>query len=317
MNKKLVIALLSISCVVLFCIFQTIYSPSSFTNFSNTDVTTRSANVSYVGPAPFAITKKDFNCQSFLSSVDSLEKFPLSFLYNTFGNDFDCVKTVMQDPRLVALQVHLINEPGHRNGRLGSYEFLRAVSSPSKYNQLLLKRDAALKRRFMNYVKPVQDLLAGFLSPNTECIITPGLESNISPQAGRTLISWGREAFPQCKINWNPINPKFASVKNTQTTGADFVEQHTATPVVQAPCIVNLDGTDIAFPTRPSLDSENDIGSARIKRDYVEKYSYCKYVFLWVGEYNCVKKGSFIDPRRRVCNNVKIDKLMGSLFKSL
>ena len=272
---------------------------------------------SVVGLAPFAITKSDFNCQSFINSLSSRDEYAISFLFNTFGNKFECIKRVMADDRLKGLQIHLINEPGHRNGRLGSYEFLRPVSSPAALNRLLVTNNRHLYRRFIRYVAPVQKLLAENLKSGTECVINPGLESNVSVQAGKTYTQWARVLFPQCTIVWNPIQKSSASQKNRIKTGADYVEQHTATPHVQAPCIVNLDGTDISFPSRPPLDDGNAIQSNAIKQFYVQKYSYCKYVFLWVREYNCIKPGKFIDPRKRVCNNTNLDRLMGNLLRSL
>ena len=58
-----------------------------------------------VGRAPFGLTSPKFMCRDFLRSLDNLDTIHIAFLYNTFGNNFDCLKTILQDPRLHVLEV--------------------------------------------------------------------------------------------------------------------------------------------------------------------------------------------------------------------
>ena len=102
-----------------------------------------------VGFAPFNLTAGAFNCRGFLRATKDFPELHITFLYNTFGNDYSCLVKLLKDPRLKTLEVHLINEPGHRNGRLGSYEFLADVGSVNDYETAMRKRSSRLKSKFI------------------------------------------------------------------------------------------------------------------------------------------------------------------------
>ena len=253
-----------------------------------------------VGRGVFSLTSETFDCRGFLKSVKRLPVLHIAVLYNTFGNDFRCWDRIAQDPRLQTIELNLINEPGHRNGRLGTYEFLYGLGSPSDYDQLLRKKDQRLKRRFVKYVRLARAKIEQ-LPKNVQCLINPGLESNVSPEAGATLIEWTREQFPNCRTVWNPLTNH--SQKRRAVTGADFVEAHGPLPKVTNPCVTNLDGTDIDFPERAtSFEHGNYIQSGSPLMQYLStNANKCEVVFLWVPEDNCNYSNSFVDPRKRNC----------------
>lgn len=265
-----------------------------------------------VGLGLFHLANPKINCDATLAALNPLPVLNISWLYNTFGNNFSCLRKLMTDSRLVSLQTHLINEPGHRNSRLGSYEFLSGVGTIYQWQARLIKGDKVLKRKFFKYVKPLQKLLAENLGNQTECLINPGLESNITnKRAAKTLLSWTREAFPNCSIVWNPVST--AALSFTKI-GADLYESHGVRPkVVKNKCIVNMDGTDINFPERYSRNArfhklgqpKNWINAGRDLQAYMQNYSnICPLVFLWVTEFNCIDPNSdkFVDPRKRRCD---------------
>lgn len=280
-----------------------------------------------VGRAPFAIASPKFDCDSLVSSLKSLKYLHIAWLFNTFGKDYQCLSRILKDPRLVTLQINLINEPGHRNRRLEPHEFLYTVKSPQDFDRLLRSKDARLKRRFERYVSPLQDLLASRLQSRTRCYINPGLESNVGTLAGRVLVRWTRDVFPFCKIVWNPI----AKTLSARGTGANVVEQHgwNVTFSTNA-CIFNNDGSDINFPQRkPAAVLEYEKGLTPLKnwinagnplQSAIEQYAnQCKVVYLWTSEDNCFdfdKQGNpWIPPLTRGCKSGPVNGLVAAEVK--
>ncbi|MFN4975332.1 MAG: hypothetical protein ACK5GV_08815 [Bacteroidota bacterium] len=259
-----------------------------------------------IGFAAFNITSEKFNCSAFTQVNTPLKTIHLSFLYNTFGNDFSCLQTVMQDSRLKTLQVHLINEPGHRNRRLGNYEFLFNIKTPTDYNRLVGNRDAKLKQDYITYLTPLKQFLEQNLQAHTELLISPGLESNLTDASGKILIEWTREIFPNTRIVWTPLK----KTSNTlRISTADLLEAHGLFPFLSEPCIFNLDGADISYPNRPALgetkytegESKNWIQSgAPVFQLYEEMANTCEFVFVWAAESNGLDyRKTFVDPRLR------------------
>jgi hypothetical protein len=255
-----------------------------------------------VGYAPFNLTAPKFNCDGFISSLSPLSEIHIAFLYNTFGNDFRCLNRLLADPRMKTLEVNLINEPGHRNNRLESYEFLYSVGSVSQWNEKMRKRDPRLKQKYVEYVKPLQNVLLQNLRPDTTLLINPGLESNLTAQNGRVLIQWTRPLFPDARIVWNPHR---ASLSTRKFVGADLVEGHGLYPNLKAPCIYNMDGTDVKYSNRPALGEDSGIKnyfhSGRPLFQQIEKYANrCEVAFIWNQEGNGLNyKLPFRDPRKR------------------
>ena len=260
-----------------------------------------SAGLSNVGYAAFNLTSPKFNCDGFINSLEPLSEIHIAFLYNTFGNDFSCLNRLLLDPRLKTLEVNLINEPGHRNNRLGSYEFLYDVGSVSTYNKKLVSRNVRLKNKLTEYVRPLQDVLVNVQS-HTSLLINPGLESNVSANAGRVLISWTRELFPEARIVWNPHR---AALTTRKFVGADLIEGHGQHPSIKAPCIYNMDGTDVKYDNRPALGEDtgtkNYYHSGTPLFQQLEKYANrCEVAFVWTQEGNGLSyKQGFKEPRKR------------------
>lgn len=258
--------------------------------------------ITNVGRSPLALTSPSFACEDFIRSLDELQSLHIAFLYHTFGNDLTCLNRLLGDSRLESLVMHLVNEPGHRNRRLGSYEFLANISSPQEYDRLIRSQSPSLKQDFIAYSQGAI-AIANSIPDSTQCIISPGLESNLSNEASRILIQWTREIFPShCRVMWNPLRER--EVISVGMVDADLVEAHGRNPLVSAPCTVNTDGTDISFPERPTFAQSGwYISSGEDLQNYILRYSaQCEIVFLWVFEDNCIRQGSFVDPRQRDCS---------------
>lgn len=266
------------------------------------DTQSLSSGLSNVGYAPFNITAPKFNCTGFIDSVKPLKELHISFLYNSFGNDFRCLNKLLTDKRLKTLQVHLINEPGHRNRRLGSYEFLYDVGTVNDWNNKLIKRDVKLKQKLVDYVKVLQDKVVSNVQPHTSLLINPGLESNVSAPAGKVLIAWTRPLFPSARIVWNPHR---ASLTTRKYVRADLIEGHGIRPPLQAPCVYNMDGTDVKYPNRPALNEDapwgTPIRSGAELFKQMEKYANrCEIALVWTQEGNGLDyRKKWADPRKR------------------
>lgn len=264
-----------------------------FTSIANAQLTN-------VGRAPFAAPKPDFPCKAFMTAMERLPEWHIAFLFNTFGTDYSCINAMIADSRLKSLEIHLINEACHRNKRCGSYEFLYNYKSVDAYNIAWEKKNPSLIRAYKKYVRPMQKMV-GTLSQETQCYISGGLESNLKNRAARNMIAVTRELFPTCKIVWNPLKQSNSSV-TLPRNGADVIEGHGANPGVSAPCITNLDGTDIDFPDRPSFDRKNNVDAGQELQKHIQKFANkCELAFLWISEDNCNYHSSFIDPRKRSC----------------
>lgn len=286
-----------------------------------TDVA-KSTGLTNVGLAVFNLTAPKFNCTGYLESTRGLSALHVSFLYNTFGNDFSCLKRVLADPRLESIEIALINEPGHRNKRLGSYEFLFTEGSVSDWNRKVGRKDARLKTKLAKYVVPLQTVLSENLRPETQLFINPGLESNLSDTSGRVLIAWTRELFPNARIVWNPLSARPARRKATR---ADVLEGHGLNPNLNEPCIYNMDGTDVSYPNRPALgesnhqegQSKNWVQSGAPLRQLIEEYANrCEVAYVWTQESNGLSyKTGFKDPRKRNHNISKstYDRLLSDV----
>lgn len=261
-----------------------------------------SQGLTNVGYAAFNLTSPKFNCDGFIESLRPLSELHVTFLYNTFGNDFSCLERILADERLKTLQVNLINEPGHRNKRLGPYEFLYDVGSVADYNKKISAHDSNLKNKLTEYVKPIQVFLANNLRPHTSVLINPGLESNLSTKGGRVLIQWTRELFPDARIVWNPHR---VSLSTRKIVKADLIEGHGQFPNLKAPCVYNMDGTDVKYNNRPALGEgsgiKNYYHSGRPLFQHIEKYANrCEVAFIWSQEGNGLSyKTGFKDPRKR------------------
>lgn len=296
MNRFLFVVLLGLSLIVTSC-----GGPSDSSNPN-----TPKDGLTNVGYAPFNLTADNFNCTGFLDATQVVEHLHVAFLYNTFGNNFTCLENLLADPRLETLEVNLINEPGHRNGRLGSYEFLASEGDVQDYDSKLRSQDAALKQRFAAYVAPLQSVLQN-LDSSTQLLINPGLESNVSPEAGAVLVSWTRELFPNARVVWNPLNP---SQEQLTTTAADLIEGHGPTPNISAPCVYNMDGTDVSYPFRAAIgEADHREGTAKnwvqsgppLFQLIEELANRCEVAFVWTAEGNGIdaRNSNFVDPRSR------------------
>lgn len=248
---------------------------------------------SAIGLAYYALMSPMWPCSAVRGSEHNLNEFNIATLWNTFGQESECLKRYLADPRLKSIEFHLINEVCHRNGNCGAYEFLRGIDR-RQYRRLILDRDPQLFARFTEYVKPLQKLLEQNLKPATQCLISPGLESNLPMDAAKILVHQVSSLFPNCTIVWNPVNK---AQREERIDNTIFEEHHhrPTLPPLKSRCILNLDGQDIDFPARPAILPK------KIKASVLPEFlsNDCLISFLWLAEFNGIKQGPFLDPRER------------------
>ena len=96
-----------------------------------------------LGVAYFAIQHPKWPCAQSLKVFDGIKVPKMAILWNTFGTSNSCLKTFLDDPREKSLEIHLINEPCHRNKRCGPYEFLSGISL-DEYRGKLAKKPSIM-----------------------------------------------------------------------------------------------------------------------------------------------------------------------------
>lgn len=245
-----------------------------------------------VGRAPYALRNPSFNCDSFLNSLSGVSNLHISFLWDSFGEDNTCLLRLMNDPRLKTLEIFAINEVCHRNGYCAPGEFLYGFpGGPKVYNKMILNYNPALLEKIAQQMWNIRAFLDQHLQPGTHCMISPGLESNLSSAASGVINGMAANIFPMCSI---------VQCGGKKINNASYKESHGKNPAAKSPCIVNLDGTDISFPQRKSW-SPNNIKVSKIP-NFIRKYApRCEVVYLWTQDDNCRYGPARIAPNLRDC----------------
>jgi hypothetical protein len=158
------------------------------------------------------------------------------------------------------------------------YELAGGLSE-SKYRNGV-KNKGPILSKIQDYVMPLANFLNEKLDSATTCLISPGLESNLSPQEARNIVDVIKPMFPKCQIVWNPEHGGPAK-------WADYHELHGYDARPARPCILNLDGNDVEFGTS-KLDS------------YIEEGARCRSNYLWHHTFNLQVPNKWTDPRNRV-----------------
>lgn len=221
------------------------------------------------GAAYYGIQHPDWNCSQSLAALKDKPVKRISILWSTFGRDEACLRRFLDLPEKRMLLTHLINEVCIRNRDCPWYEF-GAGYSLSRYEKAVSRAGPRFRRKLDAYIKPLAALMAEYQSERFTCLISPGLESNLSARAMQRFIKVLRPYFPGCK---------FVSHGNL-VKGASYAEYHTLS--ARPPCILSND--DAKWPG--SLASWRRIAPA------------CKAFFAWHPGFNGWER-NFVDADRR------------------
>lgn len=261
------------------------------------------------GVSAFALSHETWNCWQWMDAMDRLPEWRIATLWGTFGNWSDCLEATLKNPKLKAIEVHLINEPCDYNNRCEPQEYLYGISI-ERYNEILERQPFIEIMQLHDYQKRIRDWLLPKLQNETACYISPGLESNVhSFTAIKNLLELTRSVWgDRCKIVWNP--------KGTvnHNLPADVFEYHGIAANTAAPCIRNLDGNDIEIGI-PSNAAMDNIHPESVP-DWLALGDKCELNFIWSRESNCLDKGTWKPPLERNCNSSRWPDLIGLLTKN-
>jgi hypothetical protein len=301
--------------VFIFVVTHPPYTSPKYPKFHKQEVAHVSAKrLLNVGIGAYAIRSKNWKCNKFLTALDPLKEVNLAVVWDAFGTDNDCLLSVMGDPRLKRLEIIMINECCIRNGNCTPTEFLYGLRK-SQYEDALINKDKKLMRRLKKFFTEVKVFLDTNLLPTTQCYISPGLESNLSDRAMNRLVVLSRKIIPQCNVIANPLYEGAA-----YNADQDLREFHGDTvPSWTSACVTDMDGLDISFPERPSVQTGfwRHLHAGSELQSYIKRAAkQCEVSFLWTWEMNCYNKGQKlpssgrIAPAERECKAGNVYKLV-------
>lgn len=250
--------------------------------------------ITNVGVAYFGIQSKFWPCNASYNALKNVKNIHISFLWKTFGTNIECLEKFIADPRLQTLQVHLTNGSALRNKVLRPYEPLRG-ENVSSLNSKLESRDKKTLKIFGREMNRANTAVLSKLDQGQACIISPILEGNLSSKAANNLFTYLKKRKPRrCLLVYNS-----AGVGGQLPKGADLMEGHGKNSIICRYCVTNLDGTDIDFPFRRTVQISNHIKSSEVMR-YIEKRAKVVVNYLWIQEFNGKKEQSTrSDTRKR------------------
>lgn len=227
-----------------------------------------------IGAAYYGIQNKDWPCKASLAALKDLKRPAVSFVWSSFGREEACLRKFLDDMRPKLLQIQAINECCIRRGSCVSHELGHGYSV-SSFERAISSGDPKLYKKIDLFLRPAALLVAAYRGSNMKCLITPGLESNLSAGAQQKLIKFMRPFFPQCEFVSYGVRVK----------GADYVETHTAQPATP-PCVLAND--DGKWPSS-SLSSWKAAGRK------------CRAFFIWHPQFNGWRRQATQtpDPRKR------------------
>lgn len=226
-----------------------------------------------LGAAYYGIQHPSWPCRR---SLQILDRGPVnqrvSMFWGSFGPSETCLRRWLDKPGKKMLEIHLVNECCIRNGNCAHYEFGYGHTIKS-YEAAVLKWGRGFDKRMRAWAKKPAQLVADFRGPDFTCLISPGLESNLSAAAMEKMIRKLKPQFPGCKFVSHAKHVK----------GAAFAEYHTR--MAAPPCILSND--DGLYPP-------NDMSK------WIETGRECRAMFLWRPEFNGWRGiGPQVDPRSR------------------
>lgn len=204
------------------------------------------------------------------------EKFCGGNLDWTSGTSLRNLKLLLNSGRVSSWRTHLLNGPGLRNNRLGSYEPHHGYNARS-FNSLWERGGGRLKSHLAKRARAYCSLFQPY--PDVELNLSPTLEHNLTSKAFKRQAAVIKKNCPRAVVVDNPV----AGVASTK---GFKIERHGAkVRGLKAPCNVSLDGESLF--------------EVNIKK-WRESNPSCTHL-IWDYPMNCNRTGDSFpaDPRRR------------------
>lgn len=243
-----------------------------------------------IGLSTFALQSPSFDCDGFLKLTEQHQQINLSVLAGTFGDETTCLERIAKTGKLNLVQVHLVNETCQRPGGV-CYEPVEVFQGlPILYEQLItlgpdFPDSGWLYQRIELLVLDTVMMLDALQVDN--CLISPGLESNLSHFAMDLLMIFVRQVSRnRCALVFNPVDdigPNFE---------ADLYEHHRGSlptsSAVPIPRVCSNDGTHIRHSNSFTEGYPRNMSIEEAAR-FVERSEDCEVTFLWAADIsNCI-----------------------------
>lgn len=190
------------------------------------------------GLSAFPLTSSNFVkvLPNFLIAQKSSTNYATAFLWRSFGTDSSSLETLLKETPGAVVEIHMSNEAGRRNVRLGEGDLLSHMGV-NEFNHALENHTHDVDLRI--WVAEITRLT--FTLPSASWILSLGLESNYTEVAAMNLLHLVAEEWPY-EVVYNPSNPNDCDYMPPRV----YCETHTSYSPTKRPgkCVRSMDGQD-------------------------------------------------------------------------
>ena len=166
------------------------------------DVTTEPTR--YHGLTLLGLRSETFECGELFEMLDGIQSPAVSFLWDSFGEDSDCLLSFLSDSRPKSVQIFLVNAVCLRKGNCSG-------ADACGYDTILEKAMSAY------------DEIVPYIRDRDELIITPALEDDLKDSDFEYIANKLREFLPEAKIGRNKNGLEISA---DNCAAADYCELH-------------------------------------------------------------------------------------------
>jgi len=251
------------------------------------------------GLSAFGIQSENFQgviCQRFIRSVNHSPKPAIAILYNTFGNNNNCLKQfwrVSSKKNLPHLtEIHFSNEVGRRNTNHDGLDFLPEYYV-SGYNKVLEEMPPHIEEKIRERAREIVALIEPFKNTGT-FILSTGLEDNYSIKAWQNIYRILSEEWPY-EIARSTL-PRYLVRQIDESPAEVILEYHGYRSKFAFPhrCIANGDGQDVNFleDTGVEFKHAKPASLSQVRRWYSAAADKGCITFLWTGKWQGITNGA-------------------------
>ena len=146
-----------------------------------------SAKSDVIGQAYYAIQNETFPCKEALQVYKDIKHHALSWLYGTFGDNWQCVDDfVYKLPGKKKMYIHFSNECCRRNRTCKKGELLKNMSV-SEFNTKLENKNKKVLNEINKRIAKLNGKIAEYHTQGVEVILSTGLEDNYTRKAFKVM----------------------------------------------------------------------------------------------------------------------------------